>query len=231
MKMVQTAGALALVALAGGAWFYTQEQAVQGPQFTLPGAAIAQESDAAAEEAEAYVVQEMTLGAEDAPVEVIEYASYTCPHCASFHQNVFKDIKANYIDTGKVKFTYREVYFDKFGMWASMIARCGGDTQRFFGITEMMYQGQSTWARAGSEAAIADELRKIGRLAGIEKDELDACLSDGDKLRALVGWYQENATADGIDSTPSFIINGEKASNMNYADFSARLDEELAKAE
>ena len=84
----------------------------------------------------------MTLGAEDAPVEVIEYASFTCPHCANFHETVFDQLKANYIDTGKVKFTYREVYFDKYGMWASLIARCGDDPDRFFGITDMLYSTQ-----------------------------------------------------------------------------------------
>ncbi|CUH78450.1 DsbA family protein [Tropicibacter naphthalenivorans] len=233
MKMTSTAGALALAVIAGGAWFYGQEQGqVAGPEFTLPMAANAQEASApAAEEAEEYVVQDMVLGAEDAPVTVIEYASYTCPHCATFHENVFKDVKANYIDTGKVKFVYREVYFDKFGMWGSMIARCGDDTNRFFGITDMLFKTQGTWARAGSEAAIADELRKVGRLAGLGNEQLDACLTDGGKLRALVGWYKENAEEHGIDSTPSFIINGEKVSNMNYADFSAYLDEQLAAAE
>ncbi|WP_245897799.1 DsbA family protein [Pseudoprimorskyibacter insulae] len=179
-----------------------------------------------AQDAEAPVIEDMVLGNPDAAVEVIEYASYTCPHCANFHKTVFKDLKANYIDTGKIKFVYREVYFDKYGMWASMIARCGGP-EKFFGITDMIYKTQSDWARAGSDAAIADALRKIGLLAGIEKDELEACLTDGDKLRALVGWYQENAQRDDITSTPSFIVDGKKQSNMNYADFSALLDEAL----
>lgn len=171
-------------------------------------------------------IQDMVLGDPDAPVEVIEYASFTCPHCANFHTSVFKDLKTNYIDTGKVKFIYREVYFDKYGMWASMIARCGGP-EKYFGIVDMIYKSQGTWSRAGSDAAIADELRKIGLLAGISKDELEACLTDGEQLRALVEWYQANATRDEINSTPSFLVNGTKQSNMNYADFSALLDKEL----
>jgi protein-disulfide isomerase len=179
-----------------------------------------------AQDAEAPVIEDMVLGNPDAAVEVIEYASYTCPHCANFHTSVFKELKENYIDTGKIKFVYREVYFDKYGMWASMIARCGGP-EKFFGITDMIYKGQSDWARAGNDAAIADGLRKIGLLAGIEKDELEACLTDGDMLRALVGWYQENATRDDISSTPSFLIDGKKFSNMNYQDFSAALDDAL----
>ncbi|MHA6344452.1 DsbA family protein [Roseivivax sp. CAU 1761] len=175
-------------------------------------------------------IVEMVLGAEDAPVEVIEYASYTCPHCRSFHENVFDEVKKNYVDTGKVRFVYREVYFDKYGMWASLIARCGGE-EKFFGITDLIYDTQEEWVRAGSDAAIADELRKIGRMAGIDGTELETCLTDGDKLRALVEWYQENAEADEITSTPSFLIAGEKYSNMAYDDFAAILDEKLAEAE
>lgn len=172
------------------------------------------------------VIEDMFIGNPDATVEVVEYASFTCPHCANFHKTVFKDLKANYIDTGKIKFIYREVYFDKYGMWGSMIARCGGQ-EKFFGIVNMLYAGQAEWSRAGSDAAIADELRKVGLLAGLEKAELDACLTDADQLRALVGWYQENAARDDVNSTPTFLINGKKYSNMNYADFSAILDDKL----
>ncbi|MGB0440669.1 MAG: DsbA family protein, partial [Paracoccaceae bacterium] len=168
------------------------------------------------------VVQDMILGNPDAPIEVIEYASYTCPHCASFHSGAYKQLKEDYIDTGKIKFVYREVYFDKYGMWASMIARC--EPAKFFGITEVIYAEQSDWTRAGSDAAIADALRKVGLRAGVDKDALEGCLRDGDKLRALVGWFQENAERDGIRSTPSFLINGELYSNMAYSEFASILD-------
>ncbi|SLN60406.1 Disulfide bond formation protein D precursor [Roseivivax jejudonensis] len=229
MTRIILPAALAAVLVGGGFWAlsgagtsWTAERGASAP--VLPGAAAAQEG-------ESVEIEEMTLGSADAPVEVIEYASFTCPHCASFHEQVFDELKENYIDTGRIKFTMREVYFDKYGIWASAIARCNTDTERFFGITDMLYESQSDWARAGSESAIADELRKIGRLAGIEGEELEACMNDGDKLRSLVGWYQENATEDDITSTPSFIIDGEKYSNMTYADFSEILDEKLASAE
>lgn len=172
-------------------------------------------------------IPDMIQGAEDAPVTVIEYASFTCPHCATFHEGPYKQLKADYIDTGKVKFIFREVYFDRFGLWASMIARCAGP-DRFFGVTDLMMKGQSTWARAGEPTAIVAELRKVGRLAGMTDDTLDACLADADKAQQLVGWYQANAEKDGIKSTPSFVINGESYSNMNYADFSAIIEEKLA---
>lgn len=219
MKRLFPILAAAFVLIAGGAWYMNQS----GPNMPeLPMSANAQD----ASEIDTSTIIEMVQGNPEAPLEVIEYASYTCPHCANFHSAVYKDLKKNYIDTGKIKFVYREVYFDKYGMWASMIARC--EPSKFFGITELVYAGQKDWARAGSEAGIADELRKIGRLAGLGEDQLAACLSDGTKLRTLVAWFQQNAEEHDINSTPSFIINGEKYSNMNYADFSALLDEKLA---
>lgn len=171
-------------------------------------------------------IPDMVMGAEDAPVTIIEYASYTCPHCATFHEGSFKQLKKDYIDTGKVKFIFREVYFDRYGLWASMIARCGGP-EKFFGISDLIFSGQSEWSRAGDASSIVDELRKIGRLAGIESDTLEACLQDGAKAQTLVAWYQEKAEADDINSTPSFIINGKPVSNQSYADFSAIIDAEL----
>ena len=179
---------------------------------------------ASAQESE---IPDMIQGDADAKVEIIEYASYTCPHCASFHAGPYKDLKKDYIETGKVKFIYREVYFDRFGLWASMIARCAGP-DRFFGMTDLLYKEQSLWSRAGDPAAIVAELRKIGLKGGFDNDALDACLEDADNARALVAWYQENAERDNIRSTPSFLINGEPYSNMNYPDFSAIIDEKLA---
>ncbi|MFW2587867.1 DsbA family protein [Sagittula sp. SSi028] len=228
MNKFLTSGAVALTLVAGGALYMTQTAPTSGGM-ALPGAAMAQSQEGGAAEVDTSTIEDMTIGAEDAPIEVIEYASYTCPHCASAHANLIPQIKENYVDTGKVKFTYREVYFDKYGMWASMIARCGG-SEKFFGITDMIYKAQDDFlapARDGDEAGTADELRKIGRLAGLDSDQLDACLTDQNKLRTLLTWYQENATRDDITSTPSFMIDGQKYSNMNYADFAEILDEKL----
>jgi protein-disulfide isomerase len=171
-------------------------------------------------------VQDMTLGMDDAPVEIIEYASYTCPHCARFHEGPFKQLKTDYIDAGKVKFTYREVYFDRFGLWASMVARCGGE-KKFFGITTELYAQQSEWARLQDPVAIADALRKIGRTAGMNNEQLDACLNDAEQAETLVAWFEANAARDGISSTPSFVIDGRAYSNMDFAEFQSIIDPKL----
>jgi len=188
----------------------------------LPGAAFAQDV-----EVDTSTIVDMQLGNPDAPVTVIEYASYTCPHCATFHKGPYKQLKADYIDTGKINFVYREVYFDRFGLWASMIARCGADQDRFFGITDLIYERQAEWTRAGTPPQIADELRKIGRLAGLDNDALESCLQDAEMAQTLVAWYQENAEEHGVSSTPSFVINGRTYTNMSYTDMSSLIDEAI----
>ena len=218
-------GGVAVVALGG--WYITGNRPANNlglPGAPLPGAANAQTADA---EVDTSGIVEMVAGDPESTVEIIEYASFTCGHCAAFHSGPYKQLKSEYIDTGKIKFVYREVFFDRFGLWASLVARCGGP-EKFFGIVELIYAGQSEWTRAGEPAAIVEELRKIGRLAGLDNDQLEACLQNGEQAQALVAWYQQNAEADGIDSTPSFVINGKKYSNMAYADMKAIIDDALA---
>lgn len=183
---------------------------------------------ALAQEASAIKVPDMVLGNPDAKVTLTEYASFTCPHCASFHQNVFKALKADYIDTGKVRFVYREVFFDRFGLWAAMVARCGGPT-RYFGISALLYEGQDEWLVPSDQNATVENLRRIGKTAGMDDAQLDACLNDGEMAKAMVANFQEKSTADGIESTPTLIINGTKHSNMGYDELKALLDAELAK--
>ena len=207
-----------------GGWAISGNKSVNSTAIgVLPGPANAQSTSA---DVDTSLITDMVQGDPDATVTVIEYASFTCPHCAAFHEGPYKQLKADYIDTGKIKFIYREVYFDRPGLWASMVARCGGQ-DKFFGIAELIYKGQSTWARAGEPAAIVDELRKIGRLAGLDNDTLESCLQDATQAQTLVAWYQENGERDEITSTPSFLINGTKHSNMAYADMKALIDAEL----
>ena len=210
------------VALVGGAAWLSLSGREASP--LLVGMAEAQEATG-----DASSVQDMVLGDADAPVTMIEYASFTCPHCQAFHETVFPQLKADYIDTGKVRFVYREVYFDRPGLWASMIARCGGE-MRFFGITSMIYERQREWAASGDPAAIVEELRKIAKTAGLDDAALDACMSDGETAQSLVSWYEENRVADDIQGTPSFVIDGTKYSNMSYDEMKGILDEAIGES-
>lgn len=172
-------------------------------------------------------VKDLVLGNPDAKVELVEYASYTCPHCANFHGTTFKELKRDYIDTGKIKFVYREVYFDRYGLWAGMVARCGGE-MRYFGIQDLLYTQQQEWSRAGGAADVAEALKKIGRTAGLTNEQLDACMQDAAMAQALVEKFETDSKAAGIDSTPSFTLNGKKHSNMPYAELQKLLDAALA---
>jgi protein-disulfide isomerase len=192
----------------------------------LPQAAHAQDASAATD---LPMVVEMVLGNPDAPVEVIEYASFTCPHCASFHRNTMPRIKENYIDTDQVRFIYREVYFDRFGLWAGMVARCAGP-DRYFGIVDLIYQRQAEWTQ-GAPGAVAENLRQIGRVAGLSDEQLDACLTDAAMAQAMIANYEAHMEVHDIPGTPHFVIDGEMHSNMSYEDFATILDARIAAAQ
>lgn len=180
------------------------------------------------QDAVAPVIEDYAIGAKDAKVTISEYASFTCPHCAAFHADIYPRLKADYIDTGKVRFEYREVYFDRYGLWAAMMARCGGE-MRYFGITDILFSTQSEWAASDDQAQVVANIKKIGITAGMDAATLDTCLQDDVMAKALVEHYQTNATADGLEGTPAFKINGTMHTNMSYDDLKAILDAELAK--
>ena len=189
------------------------------------GQALAQD----AKDIDTSMIKEMTLGNSDAAVTVIEYASFTCPHCATFHAGPYKQLKTEYIDPGLINFVYREVYFDRFGLWAGITARCGeGAESRYFGIVEMLYEQQRDWAGGdGGAQEIVQKLRRIGKTAGLTDADLDGCFTDGDRAQALYALYLQNAEADGVRSTPSFVIDGKLHSNMSYVELKALIDEAL----
>jgi protein-disulfide isomerase len=223
MKRLILIGAVGLAIVAGATFWQTRGGPT--PSVDLPmGAANAQE----ASEIDTSTIAEMTMGNPDAKVTVMEYASFTCPHCARFHGSQFKELKADFIDNNQINFIYRDVFFDRYGLWASMVARCGGQ-DRFFGIADMIYDQQREWIGDGDDpVAIADRLRKIGKVAGLSGEQLETCLNDNDKAKALVAWYQKNAEEDGIRSTPTLVINGTSYNNMTYAELKGLIDEALA---
>lgn len=227
-KSVVLGAAMALIAAVGALW-YTGKPGTSGITPISLSADAQETSSAATTSSVASRVPDMVLGKVDAPVTVVEYASFTCPHCANFHATVWDGFKKNYIDAGKVKFVYREVYFDKFGLWAAMVARCGGP-EKYFGISDILYNSQKDWLASGDEKGISDALKKIGLTAGMTQDQVNTCLNDNDQAKAMVTAYQTNATNDNIQGTPTFLINGEAHSGeMSYDEFAALLDAKLKK--
>ncbi len=164
---------------------------------------------------------EMYLGDADAPVKIVEYMSMTCPHCADFHNNTFKDIVTNYVDTGKVQFIVREFPFDPRATAAIMLARCAPQ-DRFFPMVDVLMQQQSNWARA-QDARTA--LFNISKLAGFTQESFEACLTNQKLVDEVNEVRTKAATEFGVNSTPTFLINGKRYSgNMSVERMSALID-------
>ena len=170
---------------------------------------------------------EMSKGNDNAPVVFVEYASLTCPACAAFHSNVYPQLNKEYIETGKVKFIHREIYFDKAGLWAALTARCSNVVNRYFGMLELLYSEQAIWSRYESSDKIVDALLRISAKSGIEKAKAISCLEDQEKALDLVNEFRIYVDKDAIESTPTFIINGKKYTNRSYHELKKIIDKEL----
>jgi len=219
--------ALLVVVAAGGAWYFSQSNQPAG--FVPPALAQSEDTGSTPVDLEGAILPDRILGDEAAPVTVVEYASYTCSHCANFHQNQFKQLKTDYIDTGKVKFIHREVYFDQFGLRAGLLAACGGD-MRYYGVSGMLYEQQRDWIGSGEETDIIDNLITLGKVAGLSEEDARACMNfEGNEMvDKLVETFRHHAAADEINATPTLVIDGEKHQNMSWDDLKAIIDAKLA---
>lgn len=167
-----------------------------------------------------YAKGDMVLGDPDAPVEVIEYASMTCPHCRRFHDEVYPALKKDWVDTGKVRFVFREFPLDRYALQASMLARCGGE-QKFFGFIDLLFKQQPNWTSAGDPGAA---LRQIGLLGGISSEAFDACMADESLVDMILATRLDGHQRMKVAGTPSVYVNGEKVEDpMDYADISDRI--------
>ncbi|RFC68831.1 MULTISPECIES: DsbA family protein [Mesorhizobium] len=163
---------------------------------------------------------EMVLGKADAPVTIVEYASMTCPHCAHFHETTLPTLTSKYIDTGKVRLVFREFPFDPRAEGAFMLARCSKD--KYFQMVSVLFQQQQNWAAVDNAK---DALLQLAKLAGFSQQTFEACLTD-QKLLEDIRAVRERASKDfGVDSTPTFFINGSKYPGaMSIEEMSAIID-------
>jgi len=169
---------------------------------------------------------DMVKGNSDAKVTIVEYASFTCPYCATFHKEIFPQLKEQYIDTGKVKFIYREVYFDAPGLWGGLLARCVSP-KKYFGVVDLLYKKQSKWASGSTEKEILNELFSIGRQVGMEDEQINKCMQNKEKSLKMIDAYLENSKIDKISSTPSLVINGKLLKPNNFDDLAVEIDKIL----
>ncbi|WP_425410985.1 DsbA family protein [Hyphococcus sp.] len=177
-------------------------------------------------------LSDMTVGSADAPVTVIEYASTTCPHCATFHETVYPEIKEKYVDTGKVRFVFREFPTApaNLAFASSMLARCAADkggTDAYFVVLDALFKTQRTWIGSATPRA---ELLKIAAQANMTESDFDACVNRQELVDFLNENISEGSQKYNISSTPSFVVNGETRHFSSAEDFSEAIDAALADA-
>ena len=169
-------------------------------------------------------IKEMTIGKKDAPLTIVEYASLGCSHCAKFHQEIYPELKKDYIDTGKVKLIFRDFPLGTPALAATMIARCSGP-ERYFGFVEMFFRSQTEWSRAENPL---EALSKVARLGGMPPIDVQACMRN-QKLLEYIQLQKKHAyEEDGINATPYFVIGTEKLSGgLPYNQMKVIIEREL----
>ncbi|MEM1364845.1 MAG: DsbA family protein [Pseudomonadota bacterium] len=169
-------------------------------------------------------LEDKWLGPDDAKVTIVEYASATCPHCATFHTTVFGEIKEKYIDTGKVRFAHREFPFDNLALAAFMLARCAPN-DGYYPMLSVLYQRQRAWARSENpKQALFD----IAKLSGMDQEAFETCLRDQTLVDGINAVRNAGAQDFDVDATPTFFINGTKYSGgMSVEQMSTVIDDLL----
>jgi protein-disulfide isomerase len=171
--------------------------------------------------AEPVSLPQMALGPADAAVTVTEYASITCPHCAAFNQNTFPKIKAAYIDTGKIRYVFREFPLDPVAAASSVLSRCiaDGDAEKYFAVTDVLFrQDWSRWTKP------RDTLNQVGKDAGLDEDQVRDCLKNEALFNRIVADRIYANAKLGIKLTPTFLINEDRIEgNAPFEEFDRRI--------
>nr|WP_319386097.1 thioredoxin domain-containing protein [uncultured Roseibium sp.] len=164
------------------------------------------------------------LGDENAPVTVVEYASMTCGHCANFHKNTWKPLKEQYVDTGKVRFIFREFPLDPVSAAAFMLARCA-PAENYFEIVDTMFENQRAWAFTDNPY---NSLLDFSKQIGFTQESFEECLTNQGLLDAVNAVRDRAANEFGVNSTPTFFINGARHPGaMSIDQMGALIDAEL----
>lgn len=188
--------------VAGTAALALASTALSALDFRLIDSALAQ-SPSPADLAVQGPLGDMVLGKDDAPVTIIEYASMTCSHCATFHNTTYPALKSKYIDTGKVKYILREFPLDPLAAGAFMLARCAGK-DKYYPMVEVLFQKQKDWVVQKP----IEPLMAIAKQAGFTEESFNSCLQDQKMLEGIEQVRTRASEKLGVNSTPTFFING-----------------------
>jgi protein-disulfide isomerase len=165
---------------------------------------------------------DMALGPANASVTITEYASMTCPHCAAFSAEVFPKIKSEYIDTGKIRYIFREFPLDIKAAAGSMLSRCiaKDDAGKYFAVTDLLFKQQADWVMKNT----TETLIRIGKQAGLTQQAVEDCLKDQALLDKIAADQKYASEVLKVDSTPTFFINGEKIKGeTSFEEFDKRI--------
>ncbi|WP_454631137.1 DsbA family protein [Bradyrhizobium cenepequi] len=177
----------------------------------------------AADVAKPQSLPDMALGPQNAPVTITEYASMTCPHCANFNDTVFPKIKSEYIDTGKIRYVFREFPLDIKAAAGSMLARCiaKDDGPKYFAVIDLLFRQQNDWVMKNT----TETLTRIGKQAGLSQQQVEDCLKDQALLDKIAADQKYANDVLKVNSTPTFFINGEMLKGeTSFDEFSKRIN-------
>ena len=161
---------------------------------------------------------DMALGADEgAKVTIVEYASATCPHCAAFHNDAWKKLKAEYVDTKKIRFIFREFPTNDAALAAFMIARAA-PKESYFSLMDVFFATLDSWAKSPAEG-----LLNIAKQAGFTQAKFDETLKNEALAKGIME-IRDGGVTFGVDGTPTFFLNGEKFAGRDFAEFKAAID-------
>ena len=172
---------------------------------------------------------DMVMGAADAPVTIIEYASLTCPHCARFHTETLPKLKSEYVETGKVKYVFRDFPLDRLALNAATIAQCAGP-ERYFTFLDVFFQQQANWTRGNDAEAMLTSLKRLARMGGMSDAQIDACLQNKQMQDAVIASRMAGENQFQVKSTPTLIINGQRHSGALSFDEIEKIIKPLIKS-
>jgi protein-disulfide isomerase len=177
----------------------------------------------AADVAKPQSLPDMAIGPANATVTVTEYASMTCPHCANFNETVFPKLKSEFIDSGKVRYVFREFPLDIKAAAGSMLARCiaKDDAPKYFAVIDLLFRQQNEWVMKNT----TETLTRIGKQAGLSQQQVEECLKDQALLEKIAADQKYANEVLKVNSTPTFFINGEMLKGeTSFDEFSKRIN-------
>ena len=221
-RTMRIAAAGAIVAVAGFAGFWAFSQSTAEPARPAVLEALPQP---VTHELAAIQPGEVILGDEKAPVTIIEYASLSCPHCASFHSTILPGLKAGYLDTGKAKLVLRDFPLNKPAVEGALLARCVSPMS-YWAVVDLLFANQQQWVREDS----LDQLSALAATAGVSTGDFTACQQDTATKDAILAGMQQGEAVFGVNSTPTFVINGIVLKEDNSLEAITRVIDALSPA-